>query len=116
MSFKTSYYVVHKKVAGLDVAPYVTGGIGHVVARRDNKYVHSVQQAVFLWQGCCGEASYREETIGSEQIVADERSFSLGGGIDLGFSSRISIRPEFKYFGAASQNMTRGSLILAFHW
>jgi hypothetical protein len=108
-----SYYFVHGNVLGLPIAPYVTGGAGVVRVRRADRYL----QTVILPSGQFSSGpNYSEQLLHEDDIMKDEGAFNIGAGIDFGFVSHFSLRPEFRLFEASSQKMVRGSLVLAFRW
>ena len=87
-SFKTSYYPYRfSNLEEFVIAPYVTGGIGMVVAERENRMQRTVRTSCSL---LCG-GSFQEITIGRDNIGADEIAFNAGGGLDLGLSSSVSL-------------------------
>ena len=112
-SVNASYYFAHTNLRGHPLSPYVIGGAGKVTARRTNDLVRTVTL-------CCSQFSsspnYSEQTLREDKIVIQEGAFNLGAGLDFGITSHIFLRPEFRFFGASSQNMRRESLILAFRW
>ena len=94
------------------LSPYLVAGVGSLRLDRSDRMVRTVERRSFF----PGSRNFSEETLSRSDFRRNEVVVNGGGGIEYGLSESFFVRPDFRFFVAASQRMMRASVALAYRW